>query len=118
MTAGRRLPHDTSPPPRHCGATHAPGSPSRNSSSPPGPGAPADSSGPAAGHGGPAGGGVTAVPNPLTPPMEIVVTPGGLARCVYAEAIDFAALGEASIVRASHVEPDERGRWAADLSPV
>ena len=28
------------------------------------------------------------------------------------------AEGAARIIRASHVEPDEQGRWVADLSPV
>jgi len=50
--------------------------------------------------------------------MELRVEPGGTVRCVYAEAIDLAALGVLSIRRASHVEPDAEGRWVADLSPV
>ena len=50
--------------------------------------------------------------------MEIVVTPGGLARCVYAELVDLTALGEVDVARASHVEPIAGGRWTADLSPV
>jgi hypothetical protein len=50
--------------------------------------------------------------------MEIVISPGGVARCVYAEDLDLARLGEVEVRRASHVEPDERGRWRADLSPV
>ena len=32
--------------------------------------------------------------------------------------IDLAALGAPRITRASHVEPDESGRWLADLAPV
>jgi hypothetical protein len=28
------------------------------------------------------------------------------------------ALGRPTILRASHVEPDQQGRWQADLSPV
>jgi len=50
--------------------------------------------------------------------MELRVEPGGLVRCVYAEAIDLAALGVLVIRRASHVEPDEEGRWVVDLAPV
>jgi hypothetical protein len=50
--------------------------------------------------------------------MEIVVTPAGLIRCVYAEDIDLAQLGEVDVVRASHVEPDAQGQWWADLSPI
>lgn len=32
--------------------------------------------------------------------------------------LDLAALGKLSIKRASYVEPDGRGGWTADLSPV
>ena len=51
-------------------------------------------------------------------PLEIVVDPAGLARCIYSEHIDLAQLGEVEVVRGSHVEPDDRARWYADLSPV
>jgi hypothetical protein len=50
--------------------------------------------------------------------MQLRVDPGGGVRCVYAEAIDLAALGGLAIRRASHVEPDGEGRWWSDLSPV
>ncbi|HEX5270199.1 MAG TPA: hypothetical protein VFW33_06930 [Gemmataceae bacterium] len=50
--------------------------------------------------------------------MRLLIDPGGIVRCVYAEAIDLSALGAPSIRRASHVEPDEQGQWWADLSPV
>ncbi len=50
--------------------------------------------------------------------MRLVVEPGGRVRCLYGEAVDLAALGVLSIRRASHVEPDEQGRWHADLRPV
>ncbi len=50
--------------------------------------------------------------------MELVIAPGGTARCVYNEAIDLHALGQPHITRASHVEPDALGRWLADLKPV
>ncbi|MBX3427553.1 MAG: hypothetical protein KF688_17875 [Pirellulales bacterium] len=49
--------------------------------------------------------------------MELIVAPAGRIRCVYDEALDLAALGPATIVRASHVEPDAHGRWFADLAP-
>ncbi len=50
--------------------------------------------------------------------MELLIHPGGEVRCVYSEAIDLHALGRPHITRASTVEPDEEGRWWADLSPV
>jgi len=50
--------------------------------------------------------------------MEIIIAPNGQGRCVYAEDIDLSALGELTIRRGSHVEPDEAGQWWADLSPV
>jgi len=50
--------------------------------------------------------------------MQLVISPGGAVRCIYSEAIDLAALGSPAITRASHVEPDQQGRWWADLSPV
>ncbi|HEY7328492.1 MAG TPA: hypothetical protein VH592_12665 [Gemmataceae bacterium] len=50
--------------------------------------------------------------------MELLIRPGGEVRCVYGEAIDLEALGQPHITRASMVEPDEQGRWWADLSPV
>ena len=50
--------------------------------------------------------------------MELIIQPGGLARCVYDETIELAALGPLDIRRASHVEPTADGRWTADLSPV
>jgi hypothetical protein len=50
--------------------------------------------------------------------MQLVVTPGGTIRCLYEEAVDLTALGRLLIRRASRVEPDEGGRWTADLGPV
>jgi hypothetical protein len=50
--------------------------------------------------------------------MLLVIDPRGVVRCVYGEAIDLACIGPPTITRASHVEPDESGRWWADLSPV
>lgn len=50
--------------------------------------------------------------------MQLVITPGGVVQAIYGEAIDLATLGNPVIRRASHVEPDEHGRWWADLSPV
>jgi hypothetical protein len=50
--------------------------------------------------------------------MQLVIEPAGTVRCLYAEKLDLHALGRPSIRRASHVEPDRQGRWAADLTPV
>lgn len=50
--------------------------------------------------------------------VQLVITSGGTIHCIYSEQIDLAALGSPAISRASHVEPDQHGRWLADLSPV
>ena len=50
--------------------------------------------------------------------MDLVVSPAGAIAAIYSEAMDLAALGPLVIRRASHVEPDARGGWSADLSPV
>jgi len=50
--------------------------------------------------------------------MQLVIKPGGVVRCIYDETLDLTALGSPAIARASHVEPDQHGRWWADLSPV
>jgi hypothetical protein len=49
---------------------------------------------------------------------ELVVRTGGEVLCLYDEAIDLTSLGILRIARASHVEPDEHGKWWADLAPV
>jgi hypothetical protein len=50
--------------------------------------------------------------------MDLIVGLEGTIRAVYAEAIDLGVLGHLVISRASHVEPDDSGRWLADLMPV
>jgi len=50
--------------------------------------------------------------------MQLVIDPSGGVRAVYDETIDLSTLGVPVITRGSHVEPDEQGRWIADLSPV
>jgi hypothetical protein len=50
--------------------------------------------------------------------MTLVVDPSGTVRAVYDELLDLAALGPPRIVRASRVEPDDWGRWTADLTLV
>jgi hypothetical protein len=49
--------------------------------------------------------------------MQLHIDRRGQICCVYGELIDLHALGELAIRRASHVEPDEHGRWWVDLSP-
>ena len=49
--------------------------------------------------------------------MQMVIDAHGQVRCLYGEAIDLRCLGELTIRRASHVEPEGNG-WYADLSPV
>lgn len=50
--------------------------------------------------------------------MQILVQPDGQLRCVYDESINLAAIGQLTIRRGSHVEPDDDGRWVAHLAPV
>ena len=49
--------------------------------------------------------------------MQMVIDLKGNIHCLYREEMDLAKLGEVSIQRASHVEP-EGNCWYADLSPV
>jgi len=48
--------------------------------------------------------------------MQLLIQPDGGVRCVYDEAIDLTTLGRVQIRRGNHVEPDEGGRWFADLA--
>ncbi len=48
--------------------------------------------------------------------MQIIIASDGSCRCLYTEQIDLTAIGQICIQRASYVEPDEQGRWWADLS--
>ena len=50
--------------------------------------------------------------------MQLIVQPDGTVRCVYGETIDLSALGRIGIRRGSHVEPDEDGKWFADMAPL
>jgi hypothetical protein len=47
--------------------------------------------------------------------MQLVIEPDGRVRAIYSEEIALEVLGSPRIVRASVVEPDEGGRWHADL---
>ncbi len=50
--------------------------------------------------------------------MKLLVKPDGTVRAIYDETIDLGVLGRPTIMRASHVEPDQEGRWLADLGPI
>ena len=50
--------------------------------------------------------------------MDIIIDPAGRIHCIYDETIDLHQLGDPTIRRASHVEPDAAGDWWADLAPV
>jgi hypothetical protein len=50
--------------------------------------------------------------------MQLRIFPNGTVKAIYAETIDLATLGLLHVTRASHVEPDARGCWHADLRPV
>ncbi len=50
--------------------------------------------------------------------MQIIIDTHGNARCIYTEDINLTTIGSPTITRASHVEPDQQGRWLADLGPV
>jgi hypothetical protein len=50
--------------------------------------------------------------------MDLRIDDRGQVVCVYGEAIDVAVLGDPTIRRASHIEPDESGDWWVDLGPV
>ena len=50
--------------------------------------------------------------------MQLLIDPFGQVHCLYSEMIDLSLLGKVRVRRASHVEPDEAGRWWADLAPV
>ena len=50
--------------------------------------------------------------------MNLIIVKSGSVRGIYGEEIALDSLGPLKIERASHVEPDDQGRWLADLSPV
>ena len=49
---------------------------------------------------------------------HILNLPDGQGRCLYTEIVDLSRLGELQIRRGSFLEPDQSGRWWAELSPV
>ena len=50
--------------------------------------------------------------------MQLIIESSGEARCVYSDMLPLASIGRLRIERASHVEPNDKGEWIADLSPV
>jgi hypothetical protein len=50
--------------------------------------------------------------------MILRIDSAGAIHTIYAEQVDLGLLGVPSIHRASFVEPDQRGLWWADLTPV
>lgn len=50
--------------------------------------------------------------------LPIVIDTHGAVRSLYHDAVSLSALGQRTIVRVSHVEPDQQGCWWADLAPV
>jgi hypothetical protein len=50
--------------------------------------------------------------------VKLIIGKDGSVRGIYGEMIALDALGPLAITGASDVEPDGRGRWLADLSPV
>ena len=44
--------------------------------------------------------------------------PGGSVRCIHDKALDLREIGKLQIARASHIEPDAKGFWWADMGPV
>ena len=50
--------------------------------------------------------------------MNLIIEKDGRVRGIYGEEIALEALGTPRITRASHVEPDDQGRWLADMAPV
>ena len=49
--------------------------------------------------------------------MDLFIATDGTAHCLYSDEISLVGIGELTIRRASHVDPDEQGQWWADLSP-
>ena len=50
--------------------------------------------------------------------ISVMIDARGELRMIYDDRVDFRDLGRLLISRASHVEPDAKGHWIADLNPV
>ncbi len=49
---------------------------------------------------------------------DLMISQDGSVRMIYSELLEAYALGDVSIQRVSHVEPDEQGYWFADMHPI
>ncbi len=50
--------------------------------------------------------------------MQLIIDDIGTIRCLYGEEIDLSSLAGMMVVRGYQVEPNETGKWSADMSPV
>lgn len=50
--------------------------------------------------------------------MHLFISPVGVIRLLYSEAIPLQGFGSVQVQRASHVEANAEGVWQADLRPV
>ncbi len=50
--------------------------------------------------------------------MQLTIEPTGDVRTIYTENLDLSSIGQVTIRRGSHVEPNETSQWHADLLPV
>ena len=48
--------------------------------------------------------------------MQLVIKPTGVLVAIYDDHLDYGELGKPRIRRVSCVEPDEQGRWFADMT--
>jgi len=48
--------------------------------------------------------------------MQLVVKPTGILIGIYDDSLDYGKFGKHRIRRVSYVEPDEQGRWFADMT--
>lgn len=47
--------------------------------------------------------------------MNVLIEPDGTVTTLYDERLDLSSLGELTLTRASHVDPDHEGQWWARL---
>ena len=48
--------------------------------------------------------------------MQLVVKPTGVLIGIYDDSLDYSEFGKPQIRRVSYVEPDEQGRWFANMT--